>query len=326
MSIFVHIRDLMLVVYSCFQLRLEEADSAFDQVFKLRPNVYLWQAGIVKFYLGDLQGAADIFARNAATYESKFGSPASEERIWRDACEIKFLTSLSKRAKKSMEESGDISTMIRKIPEKKADDLFSIESRRVMKTARDLFSASVSSDISAELLARAKLRSISGSKLKKPLVDRKMWKLSSLFYLGLHYDTLGRDEDSKNCMKMALRLCPSSGKSEDITHTLPLLHMTVRDWFDDDDFEEDVIAKESVVPKDPGFSPSKPAFPTQSLAYADPAIEESIKEGVGQMKINELRAALRLRGLKIVGSKESLQERLFFSLMDDAGFNSGFAP
>jgi hypothetical protein len=63
-----------------------------------------------------------------------------------------------------------------------------------------------------------------------------------------------------------------------------------------------------------------------SLAYADPVIEESIKEGVGNMRMHELKEALRLRGLKIVGSKESLQERLFYSLMDDAGFNSGFAP
>ena len=49
-------------------------------------------------------------------------------------------------------------------------------------------------------------------------------------------------------------------------------------------------------------------------------------EGVGKMRLSELKEALRLRGLKVVGSKESLQERLFFSLMDDAGFNSGFAP
>jgi hypothetical protein len=280
----------------------------------------------VKFYLGDLQNAAEVFARNAETFESKFGSPASEERIWRDACELKFLKLMPKQERKRLEEKGGISTLFRTIPEKDFDDIFAIETRKAIKTTRDLFSASADSDMSAELLARAKLRSIGGSMEEKPRCDRKMWKLNSWFYLGLHYDTLGRVEESKRCMKMALRLCPSSGKSADIVHTLPLLHMSVRDWFDDDDFEEDPMVKDTVVTEDSGFSPSQPAFPMASLAYADPVIEESIKEGVGNMRMHELKEALRLRGLKIVGSKESIQERLFYSLMDDAGFNSGFAP
>ena len=33
-------------------LSLQEAVSAFDRVFELKPNAYVWQAGIAKFYLG----------------------------------------------------------------------------------------------------------------------------------------------------------------------------------------------------------------------------------------------------------------------------------
>ena len=41
----------------------------------------------------------------------------------------------------------------------------------------------------------------------------------------------------------------------------------------------------------------------------------------------DLKDALRLRGLKVTGAKEELQERLFYSLMDDAGYDgAGFAP
>ena len=66
-------------------LRVEEAVAAFDAVFQLKPNVYCWQAGIARFYMGDWIGAAEIFCASAKIYESKFGSPTSEERIWRDA-------------------------------------------------------------------------------------------------------------------------------------------------------------------------------------------------------------------------------------------------
>jgi hypothetical protein len=80
-----------------WQLQLDAAaGKAFDQDFELRPNAYLWRAAIVKFYLGNFGDAADIFARNAAHFESKFGGQASEERIWRDACELKLLSSMSR--------------------------------------------------------------------------------------------------------------------------------------------------------------------------------------------------------------------------------------
>jgi hypothetical protein len=280
----------------------------------------------VKFYLGEIEDAAAIFARNAKTYESKFGSQASEERIWRDACELKFLNNLSRSKRKEMEKSGDISTLIQSIPEFKSQDIFSMETRKVIKLTKELFGSSLDSDMSSEILARAKLRSLCGAEDKYSTPDRKMWKLNAWFYQGLYLDTLGDSTESKKCMKMALKLCPSSGKSDDIIHTLPLLHMSVRDWFDDDEFEQDPMTKESSSGDDVKFSPPKPKLSDNSYAYADPYIEESIREGVGKMRLGELKNALRLRGLNVAGSKNTLQERLFYSLMDDAGFQSGFAP
>jgi tetratricopeptide (TPR) repeat protein len=103
-------------------LQLEEAVQEFDQVFKLRSNAYLWQAGIAKFYLDDLEDAAEIFVKNVATYESKFGIPASEERIWRDACELKLASSLGKEEKKTVKDSGGVSKMIAQIPTRDEND------------------------------------------------------------------------------------------------------------------------------------------------------------------------------------------------------------
>jgi tetratricopeptide (TPR) repeat protein len=290
----------------------------------LKPDAYLWQAGIAKFYLGDFEGAADIFARNGATFESRFGGPASEERIWRDACELKLLDSMDVRIRKKSRDSGKMSTMIRQIPPQDKDDWFLQERREALRITRDLFEASIARDYSAELLSRAKLRSLGGNVEERPRPDLKMWKLNAWFYLGLHHDVTGDFEESRKCMKMALRLCPSSGNANDIIHTLPLLHMSRRDWFDEDEFEGDPMADKS--DETPEFSPSFSEFQKKSaLGFSDPLIEASIQEGVGRMKMADIQDTLNRRGLQTTGSKEGLQERLFYSLMDDAGFESGFA-
>lgn len=274
--------------------------------------------------MGDVTAAAKIFAQTAETYEAKFGGPASEERIWRDACELKYQNSIPKERKKELQESGGISSLIPNIKDMdETNDLFGGESRKVIRIVRNLFSSTLDSDKSGELLARAKLRSIGGTEQAQ---DRKLWQLTAWFYLGLHYDCIGSPEESKKCMKIALKFGPSSGKSNDIVHTLPLLHMTVRDWFDDDDFEADVVFGEESGASDEIFSPVPPNQAVANMAYADPLIEKSIREGVSKMKLRELKDALRLRGKPTTGSKKQLQERLFYSLMDDAGFASGFAP
>lgn len=284
----------------------------------MKKDTYLWQAGIVKYYLGDYESAAHIFARNGKSFELRFGGHATEERIWRDACCLKHKGSKKKKKDKS---TIDFPT----IPDPEPGSFFSPEPRKALSVARELFAASEAGDQSEELISRAKLRSLGGNEEATPVVDRKLWKLTSWFYLGLHYDAINNEKESKKCMKMALRLCPSSGKSDDIVHTLPMLHMTARDWFDDDEIDKEITFDDSITEED-GFSPSKPSEAIASMAFADPLLENSIKDGVSKMKRSEMQDALRLRGKTTTGTKEVLRERLFYSLMEDAGFSSGFEP
>ena len=75
---------------------------------------------------------------------------------------------------------------------------------------------------------------------------------------------------------MALRSCPSSGKSNDIVHTLPLLHMAARDWFDDDEMETEIVFNEDEgVRNEASFSPTTPSEAFAGMAYADPNIEKA---------------------------------------------------
>lgn len=380
-------------------LRLDLANKCFDKVFEVRPNAYLWQAGIVKFYLNDIKGAADIFARSASHFETKFGpmgmGPASEERIWRNAVELKYVYSLRKNARKQflLDKQEGKATPIAQISDndESGDDEMGSETRMVHRLARELFDASVDQKIPVEVVARAKLLSFAGNDGKQQLTptsssgsgvskDIKKRKLNACYFLALHYDVTGDKEESKKWIKVAFKLCTNAaGKSADIMDTLPLLHMTVRDWFDDDPYDDeddeefigldDFFAQDGVVGTNGDFGMDdsksnnnsnaddsstttttksaegkpKPSGTTKdeehdqhnknnksrkhmSDAYSDPVLEASIMEDVGKMKFDEIREALRIRGISATGSKETLKERLFISLMDDAGYQSGFAP
>lgn len=266
-----------------------------------------------------MEGAADIFARSACIYESKFLEPASEERIWRHACELKLLNSMSKKERKLLEETGGAGSLLAPIPEQERTvSLLGTEIRKVIRITRDLFSASVERDHSARILSRAKLRSIGGTFDERPKMDLKMWKLNSWYYLGLHYDCLGEPEESKKCMKMALQLCPSAGNGGDIVHTLPMLHMSQRDWFDDDDFESgpnNALESEKFI-STALEEAAKPLL--EGEKGMDPIFVESIKSSLSEMSFIELQEALGLRGLRSSGSKEQVLVRLFLSLIEDA--------
>jgi len=346
--------------------RLDEATEAFDKVFSLKPNAYVWHAGIARFYQNEFEDAASIFARTAGHYESKFGGPASEERIWRDACELKYISSMPKRKGKELlqqlqeqkSQQGDDATLLAGVPciaDEDGEDPFGtmIETRKVLRIARDLFEASLNNDYSTVVLSRAKLRAICGvvDGSRRPRPDIKMWKLSSWFFLGLHYDALGEVDESKDCMKMALLLCPSIGNADNIIHTLPALHMTTRDWYDDDDDEfmdddEDDLEvengnkaaaasdflsggfhfldnrkeKSSTSETTKPTSQQQPKQPSSS-STADPVMVDSVRGSIAKLNLQQLKEALRTRGLKVYGSKEELGEKLFRSLMEDVGLD-----
>jgi len=76
-------------------LHFREASESFAKVYTIKPEAYLWQDGLLKYYLGEYHGAAESLAKNAVRYETRFMEPASEERIWRDAAELKIANSLN---------------------------------------------------------------------------------------------------------------------------------------------------------------------------------------------------------------------------------------
>ena len=76
-------------------LRFQEASDSFNKVYQIKPEAYLWHDGLLKYYLEDYHGAAESLAKNAFRYETRFLEPASEERIWRDAAELKIVNTLN---------------------------------------------------------------------------------------------------------------------------------------------------------------------------------------------------------------------------------------
>jgi tetratricopeptide (TPR) repeat protein len=311
-------------------LQISEAGACFDRVFAVKPEAYLWQAGIVKYYLGDYERAAEILTRAAWTFETRFGEPATEERIWRLVVALKKYHDKIKKNRKVVLETGGIESLVPELTAKENDEaLRRSEMRKVLRTTRALFEAAAERDLAGTIVSLAKLRALGGDvegSAKRPLLDRKLWRLNSWFYLGLYYDAVGNVEESKKCIKTALLLSPGSGT--DLIHVLPMLHMSQRGWFDDEDIHDDDLyinrsngvggtVTSHKLESDSTNKAPRPQF--RSPSSLDPALVESIRSGVEQLRYSDVQNALRIRGMKGVGTKEELQERLISSLLQDAG-------
>ena len=116
-------------------------------------------------------------------------------------------------------------------------------------------------------------------------------------------------------------------------HILPMLHMTVRDWYDDDDFEEDIQLEDNKVPvsqkiiipmhdTSPAVLDESDAFPrVMNEMTTEMTMIQSIKESIEKMKLTELQAALKKRNTKSSGSKSILQARLLVILLEESGLS-----
>ena len=140
-----------------------------------------------------------------------------------------------------------------------------------------------------------------------------MYKLHSYFYLGLHYDALGQVEESKKCMKMALKSCANGigGNNQDITYLLPVIHMTVRDWYDDDEFDDQIgdnMDDEALIEQ--LMSEGAVDLSSDDTNDKEDKMAAGIRESIKHMRIVDLRQELKKRKLKVGGSKKELQDRL----------------
>ena len=116
-------------------LRFQEAAEMFSKVYEIKPEAYLWQDGLLKYYLGDYHGAAESLAKNAVRFETRFMGmePASEERIWRDAAELKIMNSLSPGRKKV--KNVDV-PMAMRVPIAEGDDEEQLEKESLSNESR----------------------------------------------------------------------------------------------------------------------------------------------------------------------------------------------
>ncbi len=302
-------------------LRVREAVDAFQQVYTLNPDAYVWHAGLALYYVHDYRGAADRLAQCARSYETKLGQPATEERIWWYACQL--------RSRFLQEQDDDATWTPLPYNAETTDQLLASETRKVVRIAHELFRASFENvDPLAVAIARARLRSIAGPPLQRP--DPKLWKLNAWYYLGLHYDAVGDVLAAKQCMKRALLLA-SGGNASDIIHVLPMLHMSQRNWFDDE--EDDNSQEEPKTSQASPMSENDAPLPSShdstvpvatNLHYsayknADPYFVQSLQTDLEEMRYYDLRDVLRAKGIPGTGTKAELVQRLMLSLLTEAG-------
>merc|ERR1711862_470327 len=203
------------------------------------------------------------------------------------------------------------------------------ETRKVLRLVYDLFKATIDHDIYTLLYTRTKLRIIALTKsTNNNNHDPKLYKLQSWYYLGLHYDVLSSSNNNKDnkykrsdnlnhnyiikskyCMKKALeQTLNKSLNGGDIMKILPLLHMTIRNWFDDEEISSNI--------SNDNYSNNN--YDNDIL---NDRIRNDLIDDCMEVKVVDLKHILRSRGFLLKGSKIDIVYRVVDFIMDEINHN-----
>ena len=186
---------------------LEGALEQFDRAQQLSKNSrYEWHRGICLYYLDRFDDARVDFVENALRYEERFFEPASEERLFAQACALRGV---------------------------KGDDFAAAselrETRPVLRACAALFGGDVN--------AAKTLRELCD---RTDSVDALRRRLLGHFYAGLYHDAL--DDSERARAHLALAAERVALDDQDFTARLPRLHASVRGW-SLDDVPQDALMK-----------------------------------------------------------------------------------
>ena len=182
---------------------LEGALEQFDRAQQLSKNKrYEWHRGISLYYLDRFDEARVDFVENACRYEERFSEPASEERLFAQACAL--------RGAKGDEFAA-------------ASELR--ETRPVLRACAALYGG--------DLNAAKTLRELCD---RTDSVDALRRRLLGHFYAGLYHDALNDAERARAHLALAAERVAVD--DQDFTARLPRLHASVRGWSLDDVSDE----------------------------------------------------------------------------------------
>ena len=98
-----------------------------------------------------------------------------------------------------------------------------------------------------------------------------------------------------------------------------MLHMTRRDWFDDDLFEEDTGSSDKLMTTEGDIEDKHKIDATKNADLRSISMQ-SIQNSVDKMRVVDLRQELKERGIKATGSKSVLKDRLLQVLQENVDF------
>ena len=182
---------------------LEGALEQFDRAQQLSKNKrYEWHRGICLYYLDRFDDARVDFVENASRYEERFFEPASEERLFAQACALRGAKGDDFAAASELRETRPCIKSL----------------RRVVRRRRECG------------------ENFKGALRPNRFRRRAARRLLGHFYAGLYHDALNDAERARAHLALAAERVAVD--DQDFTARLPRLHASVRGWSLDDVSDE----------------------------------------------------------------------------------------